>query len=155
MHGLLVQRVDGSSDDLVADWRRVHNTIIPNHRLSLADVRERSGRNRLEVARLDGVAVGCSTVRPPSEDPSVAMVIARVLPEFRGRGFGGELYGRGLAAAAGFPGVSTVETLVLEQNEAGLRFALAKGFMEIERYPLPGDVIEIALGASLSSLLGQ
>jgi len=48
--------------------------------MSLDEVRERSGRNRLENAYLGDVLVGCSTVRPPED--GVVTVIARVLPEF-------------------------------------------------------------------------
>ncbi|MEV6103195.1 GNAT family N-acetyltransferase [Streptomyces sp. NPDC051940] len=150
MSQLRIEQVEGQ-DALVAAWRLVHNTIIPNHQLTADEIRERSRRNHLEVAWLGDTPVGCATVRPPSDDPEVATVIARVLPAHRGRGYGSELYGRGLAKAAEL-GAAVVETLVLEQNEAGLRFALNRGFAEIERYPLPGDVIEIALGGRLSEL---
>lgn len=30
---------------------------------------------------------------------------------------------------------------MLASNEEGLRFALARGFVEVERYVLPGDTI--------------
>lgn len=122
------------------DWQHVHNAIIPTHVLSLADVRDRSRRHHLEVAYLDDVLVGCSTVRPPADDTRTATVIARVLPPYRRRGFGARLYARGLDRAREL-GAEVVETVVLSSNEDGLRFASRHGFAEIERYLLPGDTI--------------
>ncbi|MEU9469563.1 GNAT family N-acetyltransferase [Streptomyces avermitilis] len=132
------------------DWRHVHNTIIPAHVLSLDDVRERAGRNHLEVAYLDDVLIGCSTVRPPTDAPATddtptdapatATVIARVLAAHRGRGFGGEMYERGLRHARTL-GAKVIETVVLSSNPDGLRFALKHGFAETERYLLPGDTV--------------
>ncbi|MFG2839513.1 GNAT family N-acetyltransferase [Streptomyces zaomyceticus] len=128
------------SEAQLADWRSVHNTIIPTAVLSSEEVRERAGRNRLAVAYLGPVAVGCSTVRPPDGETPSATVIARTLPEFRGRGVGTALYERGLAHARTLSGEG-VETVVLASNEDGLRFALARGFVEVERYVLPGDTV--------------
>ncbi|MFF8601248.1 GNAT family N-acetyltransferase [Streptomyces sp. NPDC015232] len=125
---------------LLADWRLVHNTIIPTAPLSEEEVRERAGRNRLDVAYLDGAAVGCSTVRPPDEETPAATVIARILPAHRRRGHGTALYERGLAHARTLSDAG-VETVVLASNEEGLAFALARGFVETERYLLPGDTV--------------
>ncbi|MFE5941402.1 GNAT family N-acetyltransferase [Streptomyces sp. NPDC056480] len=127
-------------EERLAHWRDVHNTIIPTAVLSPDEVRERAGRNRLEVAYLGEVVVGCSTVRPPDEETPAATVIARTLPEFRGRGVGTALYERGLAHARTLSDEG-VETVVLASNEDGLRFALARGFVEVERYVLPGDTV--------------
>ncbi|MFF8835499.1 GNAT family N-acetyltransferase [Streptomyces sp. NPDC015130] len=137
MNDLRIERA--SSEAQLADWRTVHNTIIPTAVLSLDEVRERAGRNRLDVAYLGEVAVGCSTVRPPDEE-TAATVIARTLPGFRERGFGTALYERGLAHARTLSDEG-VETVVLASNEEGLRFALARGFVEVERYVLPGDAV--------------
>lgn len=123
---------------MLQDWRHVHNAIIPTDAFSLDKVRERAGRHLLEVAYLDDVLVGCSTVRPP--EAGVATVIARVLPGHRRRGFGERIYERGLELARGL-GADTIETVVLESNPEGLRFAEQHGFTEIERYLLPGDTI--------------
>ncbi|MFG2820555.1 GNAT family N-acetyltransferase [Kitasatospora sp. NPDC048365] len=134
-------RVIQPADDAeLADWRHVHNVIIPTDPLSPDDVRDRAGRYHLEVAYLGDTPVGCSTVRPPCEETPAATVIARVLPGHRGRGFGTELYLRGLARAREFGGEG-VETVVLASNESGLRFALRHGFTETERYLLPGDTV--------------
>jgi GNAT superfamily N-acetyltransferase len=124
----------------LADWRHVHNTVIPTHHLSLDDVRERSGRHHLEVAYLEDVLVGCSTVRPPTDDTRTATVIARVLPPHRRQGFGEALYARGLARAREL-GAEVIETVVLASNEDGLRFARQHGFVETERYTLPGESV--------------
>lgn len=134
-------RIELVNDDaMIQDWRYVHNLIIPTDVLSLDDVRERVRRNRLEVAYLGDVAVGCSTVRPPTNDTATATVIARVLPAHRGQGFGAELYAEGLAQARKL-GADVIETIVLASNVNGLRFAQAHGFVETERYLLPGDSV--------------
>ncbi|PYC83198.1 GNAT family N-acetyltransferase [Streptomyces tateyamensis] len=128
-------------DAMLADWQHVHNVIIATDTLSLDEVRERAGRNCLEVAYLEGEPVGCTTVRPPASDsPSTATVIARVLPALRHQGFGEQLYQRALERARAL-GATTIETVVLASNEDGLRFAETHGFVEIDRYVLPGDTI--------------
>ncbi|MFC9927851.1 GNAT family N-acetyltransferase [Streptomyces sp. NPDC127190] len=127
-------------EDVLRDWLYVHNVIIPTHVLSLDEARERAGRNHLEVAYLGDALVGCTTVRPPVGDTLTATVIARVLPAHRGRGIGEELYARGLDRARKL-GAEVIETVVLSSNEDGLRFALKHGFVETERYLLPGDTI--------------
>lgn len=139
MNDLHIARVDGEGP-VLRDWRHVHNLVVPTAPLSLGEVRERAGRNLLDVAYLGDVLIGCSTVRPPTDDPAVATVIARVLPAHRRRGFGAEIYARGLAAARQL-GAETIETVVLESNADGLKFALEHGFVEVERYLLPGDTV--------------
>ncbi|MGW4083585.1 N-acetyltransferase family protein [Streptomyces sp. NPDC004822] len=119
------------------EWRHVHNVIAPPAALSLDEVRERAGRNRLRNAYVGDVLVGCSTVRPPRDEDAVATVIARVLPGHRGRGYGTALYADGLAHARAL-GARAVETCVLAVNEEGLRFARARGFAETDRYVLDG-----------------
>ncbi|MFF3565170.1 GNAT family N-acetyltransferase [Streptomyces sp. NPDC002574] len=134
-------RIEQPQDDAALEhWQHVHNEIVPTAVLSLEDVRERAGRNHLEVAYLGEVVVGCTTVRPPEGEQDVVTVIARVLPGYRGRGFGAELYARGLGRAREMGG-GAVETVVLASNEGGLRFAERHGFVEVERYVLPGDTI--------------
>ncbi|MFL6072123.1 MAG: GNAT family N-acetyltransferase [Mycobacteriales bacterium] len=134
-----IERV-GDDDTLLRDWRHVHNTIIPTAVLSPDEVRERADRNRLDVAYAGDVLVGCATVRPPADGEPVATVIARVLPAYRRRGHGTALYEHGLTQARDL-GATTIETVVLASNSDGLSFAEARGFVEIERYLLPGDKI--------------
>jgi GNAT superfamily N-acetyltransferase len=129
-----------ASDPLLEDWRYVHNVIIPTHVLSIGDVRERARRHHLEVAYLGDEVVGCSTVRPPTSDTRTATVIARVLAAHRRQGFGEELYALGLNRAQEL-GAEVIETVVLSSNLDGLRFAQKHGFVEIDRYLLPGDTI--------------
>ena len=128
-----------SDDATVLDWQRVHNEIIPTAPLSVDEIRERMTRHILEVAYDGEVLVGCSTVRPPSEETSAVVVIARVLPAHRRRGFGTAIYEhclrRGREMGDG------IETHILSSNEDGLRFAKAHGFTEVETYLLPGDTI--------------
>ncbi|MDV7214567.1 GNAT family N-acetyltransferase [Streptomyces prunicolor] len=130
-------RIEPVEDETgLRDWRHVHNLIVPPAAMSLDEVRERSGRNRLENAYLGDVLVGCSTVRPPED--GVVTVIARVLPEFRRRGYGDALYENGLTRARAL-GAGAIETVVLAANSDGVRFAEARGFVETERYVLDGE----------------
>lgn len=138
MINLRIEVVDGEA--AIRDWQYVHNEIIPTDVLSLDDVRERSVRNRLEIAYLDGVPVGNSTVRPPADESLAATVIARVLPAHRRQGFGEQLYLRGLAHARQ-RGAQVIETVILASNVEGVRFAQAHGFVEVEQYVLPGGTI--------------
>jgi GNAT superfamily N-acetyltransferase len=142
VNDLQVVPVDG--DRMLEQWRHVHNLIVPPDELSPAEVRERSGRHRLENAYLGDELVGCSTVRPPEGEGAVATVIARVLPEFRRRGFGTALYEHCLARARDL-GAQGIQTVVLAANSDGLRFAEARGFVEVERYVAPEDETEVWL----------
>ncbi|MDG4827650.1 GNAT family N-acetyltransferase [Asanoa sp. WMMD1127] len=123
-------------DGALEEWRGIHNTVVPPWPLSLPDVRDRAGRNRLELAYAGAVAVGNSTVRPLDAD-GVATVIARVLPAHRGRGFGTLIHERALAAARALD-PAAIETLVLAANVDGLRFARRHGYAEVERYEVAG-----------------
>ncbi|MEV6281924.1 GNAT family N-acetyltransferase [Kribbella sp. NPDC051770] len=138
MSELRVVVVEAGDERAVEDWREVHNAIIPTAALSSAEVRERAGRNHLEVLYAGEVLVGCSTVRPPEN--GAVTVIARVLPAYRRRGYGEVLYRRGLTKAKEL-GASEIETIVLASNSEGLRFAERHGFVETDRYVLPGDTI--------------
>ncbi|GHD91472.1 GNAT family N-acetyltransferase [Streptomyces naganishii] len=136
MSDLRIEPVTGEA--MLRDWRHVHNEIVPPAAMTLDEVRERNGRYRLENAYLGDVLVGCSTVRPPEGEDAVATVIARVLPPYRRAGIGRALYERGLAHARGL-GARVVETVVLAANRDGVAFAEARGFVETERYVLPGE----------------
>ncbi|MGI8699555.1 MAG: GNAT family N-acetyltransferase [Mycobacteriales bacterium] len=120
-------------DAMLEQWRYVHNVIVPPAAMDMEEARERSGRNRLENAYVGHVLVGCSTVRPPQAEDAVATVIARVLPQYRRRGFGTALYEKGLAHAR-MVGAEAIETVVLAVNDDGLRFAERLGFVEVEQY---------------------
>jgi GNAT superfamily N-acetyltransferase len=133
------------------DWRYVHNLIIPDDPLSVDEVRERIGRNRLEVAYLGDVVVGCSTVRPPANSQRTATVISRVLVDYRRRGFGTQLYRRGLEQARAL-GAQHIETIVWEPNVDGLRFAEAIGFVEVSRDLMDGAPAYITLRLMENSL---
>ncbi|MFF8972332.1 GNAT family N-acetyltransferase [Streptomyces sp. NPDC014995] len=135
MTDLRMEPVAGEA--MLEQWRHVHNAIVPPDALSLDEVRARAARYRLENAYVGDVLVGCSTVRPPEGEEAVETVIARVLPEYRRRGYGTALYDRGLAHARVL-GAREVETCVLAVNEDGLRFAVARGFVETDRYVVDG-----------------
>jgi GNAT superfamily N-acetyltransferase len=127
------------------DWRHAHNTVVPDAAMSLDEVRERAGSYLLEVVYDGAELVGCTTVRPPEGDGSAATVIVRVLPPWRRRGIGADLFDRAMAQAARH-GAPAVETVVWAANEGGLRFAQARGFVEVDRFvPEPGAVAYITL----------
>ncbi|MFE7271274.1 GNAT family N-acetyltransferase [Streptomyces sp. NPDC057623] len=147
MSDLRIAPVDG--DAMLRQWRHVHNVIVPPDELSLDEVRERSGRHQLRNAYAGDALVGCSTVRPPQGEESVATVIARVLPEYRRRGFGSALYEDGLTHARVL-GARAVRTVVLTANGAGLRFAERRGFVEVDRYVAPEDENEVWLTLQLA-----
>ncbi|MEU6197928.1 GNAT family N-acetyltransferase [Streptomyces sp. NPDC047061] len=134
MSDLRVVLVDG--DEALEEWRYVHNVVVPPAAMSFEEARERLVRGyRLENAYDGDVLVGCSTVRPAVG--GVVTVIARVLPEFRRRGFGAALYEHALGYGRA-QGAGVVETCVLGVNEDGVRFARRHGFAEVERYVLDG-----------------
>ena len=125
-------------DATLEDWRHVHNRIVTADPLSLDDLRERVTRHHLEVAYLDDVLVGCSTVRPPKDGTDT--LIARVLPAHRRQGFGERLYERGLDRARVF-GAETTETIVLGTSPDGLEFARRQGFVEVDRHVAAVDEV--------------
>jgi GNAT superfamily N-acetyltransferase len=125
---------------LLEEWRSIHNAIIPTDPLSATDVAQRAAHNRLTLAHASGDLVGNATVRPPSSAHAVATVIVRILPEHRRRGHGTAYLEAELAQARAM-GARRIETVVLESNADGLRFALAHGFVEHDRYLLDGDTV--------------
>ena len=132
-------RVEPAAPDRLEEWREIHNAVIPTAPLSAAEVAERATRNRLTLAYDGDVLVGNATVRPPDEE-GAATVIVRILPEHRRRGLGSAYLAHELAEAR-TSAPSGVVTVVLASNTDGLAFARAHGFVEVERYLLPGDTI--------------
>ena len=120
-------------------WQQVHNEIIPSDPLTLEQTMSRSTVNVLEVAHLDGTVVGCSTVRPANNEDPVT-VIVRILPAFRRQGLGSEYLVHAVSAARELDAVD-IQTIVLASNSDGLEFALRRGFVETERYCLPGATV--------------
>ena len=131
-------RIEPVGDATLEDWRHVHNAIIPADPLSADEVRERVLRNRLEVAYIGDVLVGCATVRPPVGDSATATVIVRILPAHRRQGYGEEFFAREMAQARAL-GAEVIETIVLESNQDGLKFARSHTFVEVSRYLPSGD----------------
>ena len=67
-------------------------------------------------------------------------MIVRVLPAHRRRGLGSAYLAHELEHARSLH-PDRIETVVLASNEDGLAFALARGFVEVDRYVLDGDTI--------------
>ena len=128
------------TDEVTAEaWRQIHNETIPSDPLAREQVASRSKSNVLEVAHLGSAIVGCSTVRPATDEDPVT-VIVRILPAFRRRGLGSEYLVHALAEAQRLDAVE-IQTIVLATNHDGLAFALRRGFVETERYTLDGDTV--------------
>lgn len=123
---------------LLAEWRAIHNAIIPTAPLSADEVADRATRHRLTLGYAGGVLVGNATVRPPAD--GVVTVIVRILPEHRRQGLGSAYLSSELAHARSL-GAERIETVVLASNAEGLAFAAAHGFVEHDRYLLDGDTI--------------
>jgi GNAT superfamily N-acetyltransferase len=132
-------RIVPASPDRLVEWRAIHNEIIPTAPLNADEVTERATRHRLTLAYDGDVLVGNATVRPPV-DEGTATVIVRILPEHRRRGLGSAYLEHELAEARALE-PQRIETVVLASNEDGLAFALAHGFVEVDRYLLEGDTI--------------
>jgi ribosomal protein S18 acetylase RimI-like enzyme len=131
--------IEHATEETLHGWLTVHNVLIPNAPLTLADARERLSRHRLLVAITDDRRViGSTTVRPPEDEPSTVTVIARVLPRFQRAGIGRALYESAMRQVAEYQ-PTRVMTCVLASNERGLAFAGRLGFVEVERYVLDGD----------------
>jgi GNAT superfamily N-acetyltransferase len=128
-----------AAPDRLEEWRGIHNEIIPTAPLSAEEVAERATRHRLTLGYDGDVLIGNATVRPPAED-GTATVIVRVLPAHRRRGLGSTYLAHELDHARSLS-PEAIETVVLASNEEGLAFALAHGFVEVDRYVLDGDTI--------------
>jgi RimJ/RimL family protein N-acetyltransferase len=133
-------RVLPAGPDLLEEWRRVHNEIIPTAPLSEEEVAERAGRNRLTVGYVGDELTGCATVRPPTGESRTATVIVRILEPFRRRGLGTSYLEAALADARSLE-PERIETVVLESNADGLAFARRHGFVVHDRYVLDGQTV--------------
>lgn len=129
-----------ASGPQLEEWRAIHNAIIPTAPLGADAVVDRAGRHRLTLGYVGGELVGNATVRPPAGPAAVATVIVRILPEHRRRGLGSEYLDAELAVARA-RGARRIETVVLASNPEGFAFAVARGFVEHDRYLLDGDTV--------------
>lgn len=116
-------RVAESDADLDL-WARIRTAASPREPV----VRPQRSADRLLL--LAGEA-GCARAVPSDLEGHVSIGVY-VLPEERGRGLGGELYGRCLEHARSL-GRAHLFTTIDAQSEPGLRFAAARGFVEVGR----------------------
>ena len=94
-------------------------------------------------AEVPGDAVGEIAYRKhepahPLPDPVLEQELEEGPPLHRGHGLGHVAYQRAEARAQA---PERIETVVLASNEGGLAFAEAHGFVEVDRYLLPGDEV--------------
>lgn len=126
---VLVRR--GEADADLESFRRVRLAVVPHERaLTVAEMRAAAGPDTAHLlAERDGEVVG-SGLADRSDLSGAAVVIARVLPEFRRQGIGTELF-RVLLDHAAKMGVDHV---VSHADDVGSRsFVERFGFVEIDR----------------------
>jgi len=121
----------GESDADLESFRRVRLAVVPHERaLTVAEMRAASGPDTVHLlAECDGEVVG-SGLADRSDHSGAAFVTARVLPEFRRRGIGTELF-RALLDYAAKLGV---DQAVCNADDVGSRsFVERFGFVEVDR----------------------
>jgi len=126
---VVVRRAESDAD--FESVRRVRLAVVPHERaLTVAEMRAAAGPDTVHLlAERDG-AVLDSGLADRSDLAGAAVVIARVLPEFRRQGVGTELFGEllGYAATLG------VEHVVSHADDEGSRaFTERFGFVEVDR----------------------
>jgi GNAT superfamily N-acetyltransferase len=126
---VVVRRAESDAD--FESVRRVRLAVVPHERaLTVAEMRAAAGPDTVHLlAERDGAVLG-SGLADRSDLAGAAVVIARVLPEFRRQGVGTELFGEllGYAATLG------VEHVVSHADDEGSRaFTERFGFVEVDR----------------------
>lgn len=151
----MIRPADSDAD--IHGWCDVWTAITPREPISPDVVKRRLERQpeRLYlVAEEDGEIVGAG-VTGPTDSPGRTFVIARVLPDWRRRGIGSELYERNLAHALE-QSPEWISTLVSNADPDSLAWASRRGYEEWarqvellltlhgdEKPPRPLDGIEI------------
>lgn len=139
---LLVRPTDGPDDDAVS--LAIYNEVWPRRAVTLAEV-ESFKRSALaeqdHLAILDDTPVGSGFVAILPARPDVGHAMITVLSGHRRRGAGTALY-RDISRWCADRGVGAIETLVEEDDQAGLDHARRRGFTETERFG--GMVLELA-----------
>ena len=125
----------GESDADLESFRRVRLAVVPQERaLTVAEMRASSGPETVRLlASSAGEVVGSGLV-DRSDLRGGAVIVARVVPEFRRRGAGRAIVAEMLAYAAKLD----PDFLVTHATDEGSReFALRLGFTEVDRQVEP------------------
>jgi mycothiol synthase len=126
-----------ADDDTLPDFLTVSNAVWPEWAETIDEVRhsDRTRADYLKHARwiaYDGnrpVGVAHYQQNAYSYDPRRFELVLGVLPDARGRGIGGALYDT-LTAALAPHDPNKLHTWICEADDAGLRFAAQRGYVE-------------------------
>lgn len=128
-----VRPARGDSDQEVS--LAIHNAVWPRDAVSMDELRSFQGHLVAwadHLALVDGEPVGSGYVGIRPERLDIALALVTVLPGSRGQGVGTALYDAVSAWTRG-RGLERVETIVAEDDDESLAFALRRGFVEHER----------------------
>ena len=151
----MIRRAETDAD--LAGWCEVWSAITPREPVTLEQVKrrlERQPERLFLIAEKDSRLVGSGLVAP-SDSPNRKFVGVRVLPEWRRRGVGSELYDRALVHARALE-PEWISTMLSEADSDSMAWAERRGFEEYGRQvelvlelrgdesaPAPPDGIEI------------
>jgi len=151
----MIRRAETDAD--LAGWCEVWSAITPREPVTLEQVKrrlERQPERLFLIAEKDSRLVGSGLVAP-SDSPNRKFVGVRVLPEWRRRGVGSELYDRALVHARALE-PEWISTMLSEAEPDSMAWAERRGFEEYGRQvelvlelrgdesaPAPPDGIEI------------
>lgn len=123
-------RVASDHRDLEA-WASIKSRVVPDEPVTAEQLAATDEPGRiLLLAELDGVLAGCG-IGGLSSFGEKAFIMARVLPEYRRRGVGGELV-RALAEHGRALGRNGVNSFVEWHDEPSIRFAEKLGLTEVD-----------------------
>ena len=128
----MIRRAETDSD--LAAWCEVWTAITPREPVTLEQVKrrlERQPERLFLVAEEEGHVVGSGLVAP-SDSPNRKFVGVRVLPGWRRRGIGSELYDPALAHARALE-PEWISTMVSEADSDSVAWAERRGFEEYGR----------------------
>jgi len=128
----MIRRAETDAD--LAGWCEVWTAITPREPVTLEQVKrrlERQPERLFLVAEEDDRLVGSGLVAP-SDSPNQRFVGVRVLPEWRRRGNGSELYDKALAYARTLE-PEWISTMVSEAESDSVAWAERRGFEEYGR----------------------
>jgi len=151
----MIRRAETDAD--LAGWCEVWSAITPREPVTLEQVKrrlERQPERLFLIAEKDSRLVGSGLVAP-SDSPNRKFVGVRVLPEWRRRRIGSELYDRALVHARALE-PEWISTMLSEADSDSMAWAERRGFEEYGRQvelvlelrgdesaPAPPDGIEI------------
>ena len=123
-------RVAATPGDLVL-WADVKSRVVPNEPVTAEQLAATDEPGRLLLlAERDGVLAGCG-IASPSSFGERAFIAARVLPEHRRAGVGGELV-RALVVHGRALGRTGISAFVDETDDASVAFARGMGLEEVD-----------------------